>query len=42
MKKIYPKECINNNCNKTIYVEKHELHLLLQCESCINKKNNNE
>lgn len=38
MKKIYPKECINNNCNKMIYVEKDKLHLLLQCETCINKK----
>lgn len=38
MKKIYPKNCVNNNCNKIVYTEKYNLHLPLQCESCINKK----
>jgi|688.fasta_scaffold00217_50 hypothetical protein len=33
-----PKECINSNCNKIIYVEDCNLHLPLQCEDCINKK----
>lgn len=38
MKKVYPKDCINSNCKKVVYVEKHELYLCLQCETCINKK----
>lgn len=40
MKKIYPKDCVNNNCNKVIYVERHKLFLSLQCETCINKNKN--
>ena len=35
-----PKECVNNNCKKVLYVEDFQLHLPLQCESCINKKSN--
>lgn len=36
-----PKECINSNCKNVIYVKSSELHLPLQCESCINKKSKN-
>lgn len=42
MKKLYPTDCINNNCNKIVYVERHRLGLGLQCEHCINKRNSNE
>lgn len=35
-----PKECINSKCNNIIYVKDSELHLPLQCETCINNKNN--
>ena len=37
-----PKECVNSKCNNIIYVEDYKLHLLLQCQSCINKKDINE
>lgn len=33
-----PKECINSNCKNIIYVKDSELHLPLQCNSCIEKK----
>ncbi len=32
------KECINSKCNNKLYVNNNLLHLPLQCESCINKK----
>lgn len=32
-----PKQCINSNCVNIIYVKESELHLPIQCESCINK-----
>lgn len=38
MRKVYPKNCVNRDCNKLVYVERHKLHLLLQCEHCINQK----
>lgn len=34
-----PKECINSKCKNIISVEERDLHLPLQCESCINSKN---
>lgn len=33
-----PKECVNNSCNNIIYVKEQELHLPLQCVTCIDKK----
>lgn len=42
MKKLYPMNCINANCNKIIYVEKHELGLCLQCKKCIKIKQEKE
>lgn len=33
-----PKECINFNCKNIMYVEEYQLHLPLQCQSCIDKK----
>lgn len=37
-----PKQCINTNCNNIIYVEEHNLHLPLQCQSCIDNKDKTE
>lgn len=34
-----PKECINSKCKNIIFVEYYQLHLPLQCQSCINKRN---
>lgn len=38
----YPKECINSKCNTIVFIEYSQLHLPLQCEKCINKKNNDK
>lgn len=35
-----PKECVNSTCRKVFFVSEKELCLPLQCESCINKRNN--
>lgn len=35
----YPKECIISECRNVFYVEFNELHLPLQCEECIEKRN---
>jgi len=32
------KDCINNNCNNILYVADYQLHQLLMCQECINKK----
>ena len=37
-----PKECINSNCTKILYVEDWQLHLDLQCDVCITKREFNE
>jgi hypothetical protein len=33
-----PKECCNSNCRKIMYVPDYKLHMILQCEKCIEKK----
>ena len=33
-----PKECINSNCKSGFYVPTHLIHLCLQCQNCIDKK----
>ena len=33
-----PKDCVNSKCGNIIYVEDSKLHLMLQCQECINKK----
>jgi hypothetical protein len=35
-----PKECVNNNCKKIMYVPDYKLHMLLQCDKCIEKNEN--
>jgi hypothetical protein len=35
-----PKECINSNCNRVFYVPRYLIHLCLQCQTCIDKKDN--
>lgn len=40
MRTTVPKECCNSKCKNIIFVEKHNSHLELQCQKCINKKNN--
>jgi hypothetical protein len=33
-----PKDCVNRNCKNIVYVPDYQLHMLLMCEECINKK----
>lgn len=35
---MIPKECVNNNCKNIMYVPAYKLHMLLQCEKCIEMK----
>ena len=34
-----PTECCNSKCKNIIFVEDYQLHLQLQCQECINKRN---
>jgi len=36
-----PKECVNDSCRNIIYVPDYKLHMLLQCEECIIKREKN-
>lgn len=40
MRKLYPTDCVINTCNKIVYVEKHQLGLGLECDSCLEKRQN--
>lgn len=40
--KNYPKQCCNNNCTNVFFIEKYRLHLDLQCQTCIDKRNKTE
>jgi hypothetical protein len=33
-----PKECINSNCRKIMYIPTYKMHMLLQCEDCQEKR----
>lgn len=33
-----PKECVNNTCRNIMYVPDHKLHMLLQCDTCIERR----
>lgn len=35
---LKPKLCINSNCNQVLYVPAFKLHMCLQCEKCIAKR----
>lgn len=34
-----PKDCVNSKCKNIVYVEDYQLHLSLQCQECIDKRN---
>jgi hypothetical protein len=38
---MIPKDCVNSKCNKIIYVEKNKLHMMLQCDKCMEKRKEN-
>jgi hypothetical protein len=33
-----PKECCNSHCINIMYVPDYKLHMILQCEECIEKR----
>lgn len=33
-----PKLCINSSCKNIMYVADHMMHMCLQCEECVEKR----
>ena len=33
-----PKECVNNTCKNIMYVPYYNMHLLLECDKCVNER----
>jgi len=34
-----PKLCVNNDCMIVFYVPVYKLHMCLQCQACVDKRN---
>lgn len=33
-----PKQCVNSECRNILYVPENQLHMMFQCEQCIERR----
>ena len=36
---LKPKQCVNASCSNVFYVPDYKLHMCLQCQTCVDKRN---